>query len=110
MRGAFYVESILDLADGDEAQLVEGLSELVGDDGHEHGGRPVGNIVELHFAGRAGSDCFHGRTAIPSTTIKAAVPIGTFTIAWLIRNILFFSFFQNRVAADFGSHYTVKVR
>ena len=49
-------------------------------------------------------------TAIPSTTIKAAVPIGTFTIAWLIRNILFFSFFQNRVAADFGSHYTANVR
>ena len=51
----------LDLADGEEAKLIEGLSHLVGNDCHEHCSGTVGNVVELHFACGAGRKCLCGR-------------------------------------------------
>ena len=46
--------SVLDLADGDKPELVERLAGLAGDDGHEHGGRLVGHVVQGDLAGGAG--------------------------------------------------------
>ena len=48
--------SVLDLADGDKPELVERLAGLAGDDGHEHGGRLVGDVVELDLTGRSAAD------------------------------------------------------
>ena len=45
--------SVLDLADGDKPELVERLAGLAGDDGHEHGGRLVGHVVQGDLAGGA---------------------------------------------------------
>ena len=46
--------SVLDLADGDEPELVERLAGLAGNDGHEHGSRLVGHVVQGDLAGGAG--------------------------------------------------------
>ena len=46
--------SVLDLADGDKPELVERLAGLAGDDGHEHGGRLVGHVVQGDLAAGAG--------------------------------------------------------
>ena len=46
--------SVLDLADGDKPELVERLAGLAGDDGHEHGGGLVGDVVQRDLTGGAG--------------------------------------------------------
>ena len=135
--------SVLDLADGDKPELVERLAGLAGDDGHEHGGRLVGHVVQGDLAGGAGAGAVFTAgaagaaagaaagsadflrlmiapaifvtyirrirpkktTAMPSTTIKAAVPMETSSIAAFTRN-MFLPPHKAPARSDFRGYYT----